>query len=96
MRPTGGSSTRLDDRRVRQHHELLAAATEIDGDIAEGRAFEAQTRALAVVGTANAVEFQLGCALELLHLVDPNRRRNGKANVHENILSLFCFGDVTN
>jgi len=49
-----------------------------------------------MVGTANAAEFLLGRPLELFHIVDPNRRRNGQANIHENMLPPFCFGEVTN
>ena len=67
------------DGRVGQHHHLLTAAAEINGNVFQGRAGEAQARRFPMIGAAHAIELSFGGLLELLHAI------------HKNIITLFCF-----
>lgn len=81
-----GAEVRLSirDLLIGQRYQLFAATAHLNGDVSKRRAVKFQPGGLAVIGTADILDFLCGPLLELFHEV-------GGGRDHGNILALNCF-----
>ena len=77
------------DLFVCQADQLLAAAAQLDINVAQRGALKAQPRSLMMIRTAQIADFTRGVLLEFLHPLLGTRNRRGLK--HETILPLNCF-----
>jgi hypothetical protein len=77
------------DLFVRQADQLLAAAAQLDVNVAQRGALKAQPGSLMMIRTAQVADFTRGVLLEFLYPLLGTR--NWRGLKHETILPLNCF-----